>query len=59
MKATYTLVCHRCRVERTTWWKDENRVEECSVWRTYGPGLGAEGRPSTDVEIELWRMMYP
>lgn len=51
----YRLELHTGIVDRTTWWKNEDRREPANVWRTHGPGCGADGRPSTDVEIELWK----
>jgi len=38
-------------VDRTTWWKDENRREPANVWWLTGPGVS---RPATDIEISLW-----
>lgn len=39
-------------VERTSWWKDENKMVPANVWWLYGPGVS---RPATDIEIDLWK----
>lgn len=47
----YRLTLHTGPIDRTTWWKDENRKEPANVWWLEGGGLN---RPATDVEIEFW-----
>ncbi len=47
----YRLTRQTALVDRTTWWKDENRKEESGVWWLEGHGLS---RPATDIEIDLW-----
>lgn len=50
-KEHYRLELVTGEVDRTTWWKDENRREPANVWWITGPGTN---RPATDVEIDLW-----
>lgn len=47
----YRLELVTGEVDRTTWWKDENRREPANVWWITGPGTS---RPATDIEIDLW-----
>jgi len=47
----YRLELVRGEIDRTTWWKDENRREPANVWWLIGPGVS---RPATDIEINLW-----
>lgn len=41
-------------VDRTSWWKNEDRKEPANVWWLTGGGLS---RPATDVEVELWKVI--
>jgi hypothetical protein len=48
----YTLIPQTLRTERTSWWKDENHMEETVIWYLQGEGIT---RPATEFEIDLWQ----
>lgn len=52
MPGRYTLTYLTYPVDRTTWWKDENRKEPANVWWLEGPGIS---RPATDIEVDVWK----
>lgn len=51
--APYTLTLTMGLVDRTAYWKNEDRREPANVWWLTGGGLS---RPATDVEIAFWQM---
>lgn len=51
----YRLELATGEIDRTTWWKDENRKEPANMWWLYGP---SESRPATVAEIDLWLQLH-
>ena len=51
---SYKLTLHTGLIERTSWWKDENRKEPSSVWFIEGPGVN---RLATESEVDLWQQV--
>jgi hypothetical protein len=55
----YKLELCEGSVPRTTWWKNDERMEPANVWWLTGERNGKvfTSRPATDVEIELWQRL--
>jgi len=53
---THRLELHTCRVERTHWWKDQNRIVEEKVWMFVRPD--GSMRLATMDEIALWEQLF-
>jgi hypothetical protein len=51
----YKLTLHNEPVIRTSWWKDEDRMEPSNLWWLTGGGLS---RPATDAEVQFWKAAH-